>query len=156
MSQFEAHCNLSHVISALRMVIRTVTCRQFPNLTFAPRKTYHIFGSNLTFHSYQCHSKSKNNIHFMGMQEFFQENCTFLNTIYNPIHLSSIYSVKIVKEHYLQHFHYITYARKHIHTNHAQNFYCTNHNIDNRHFLRPPQHLFPKHKVNGLKQQNRP
>ena len=34
-------------------VVCTVTCRQFPNLTFAPRKTCHE-GSNLTLHRYHA------------------------------------------------------------------------------------------------------
>ena len=38
----------------------TVTCRQFPNLTFAPRKTCHV-GSNLTLHRY--HATALDSIH---------------------------------------------------------------------------------------------
>ena len=31
-----------------------MTCRQFPNLTFAPRKTCHLSGSNLALHCYHA------------------------------------------------------------------------------------------------------
>ena len=31
-----------------------MTCRQFPNLTFAPRKTCHLSGSNLSLHRYHA------------------------------------------------------------------------------------------------------
>ena len=31
-----------------------MTCRQFPNLTFAPRKTCHLSGSNLSLHCYHA------------------------------------------------------------------------------------------------------
>ena len=38
-------------------MIRTVTCRQFLNLTFAPRKTCYIYlNSNLALLRYQCHN----------------------------------------------------------------------------------------------------
>src|SRR5699024_4311306 len=44
----------SHVVTMFQwmLLIRTVTCRQFPNLTFAPRKNLPFPGSNLTFHRY--------------------------------------------------------------------------------------------------------
>ena len=55
----------------------TVTCRQFPNLTFAPRKTCHV-GSNLTLHSY--HVTAMTSIHdvFLRCKCFFQKFSGFL------------------------------------------------------------------------------
>src|SRR5699024_12314965 len=46
----------SHILTAACLVC-TVTCRQFLNLTFAPRKTCYIYlNSNLALLRYQCHN----------------------------------------------------------------------------------------------------
>ncbi len=60
------------------LLVCTVTCRQFPNLTFAPRKTCHR-GSNLTLHSY--HATALDSIHddFGKRKHFFQKNLLFFN-----------------------------------------------------------------------------
>ena len=60
----------------------TVTCRQFPNLTFAPRKTCHQ-GSNLTLHSYQCHSSCYYTPTTNVLQAFFQFFTTFFIFLQN-------------------------------------------------------------------------
>ncbi len=60
----------------------TVTCRQFPNLTFAPRKTCHQ-GSNLTLHSYQCHSSCYYTPSPKVLQAFFQFFTTFFIFLQN-------------------------------------------------------------------------
>lgn len=45
-----------HILTAACLVC-TVTCRQFLNLTFAPRKTCYIYlNSNLALLRYQCHN----------------------------------------------------------------------------------------------------
>ena len=49
----------------------TVTCRQFSNLTFAPRKTCHLCGSNLALHCYQCHNNWEYTRPLRKMQVFF-------------------------------------------------------------------------------------
>ena len=63
-------------------VICTVTCRQFSNLTFAPRKTCSpdIFGrSNLTLHRYQCHSVIYYTTDILHLQALFS---IFLSVIF--------------------------------------------------------------------------
>ncbi|MCM1213449.1 MAG: hypothetical protein NC548_02895, partial [Lachnospiraceae bacterium] len=58
----------------------TVTCRQFSNLTFAPRKTCLplLTVSNLTLHSY--HVTAMNSIHGENLfcKDFFSKNVFFL------------------------------------------------------------------------------
>jgi len=57
------------------MLIGTVTCRQFSNLTFAPRKTRSplLETGNLTLHSY--HATAKISIHWIygHCKTFFQK-----------------------------------------------------------------------------------
>ena len=71
----------SHVVSYLylmvisnQFLIRTVTCRQFPNLTFAPRKTCH--------HWQQPHAST------LSCHSFF--------SIYDVIHICKVFLQKIV------------------------------------------------------------
>ena len=71
-------------------MIRTVTCRQFPNLTFAPRKTCHQ-GSNLTLHSYQCHSSCYYTPTQKVLQAFFQFFTTFFIFLQNAQKASFLY-----------------------------------------------------------------
>ena len=48
--------DILHILTAACLVC-TVTCRQFLNLTFAPRKTCYIYlNSNLALLRYQCHN----------------------------------------------------------------------------------------------------
>ena len=68
----------------------TVTCRQFPNLTFAPRKTCHQ-GSNLTLHSYQCHSSCYYTPTQKVLQAFFQFFTTFFIFLQNAQKASFLY-----------------------------------------------------------------
>lgn len=72
-------------LSLIDHIVCTVTCRQFPNLTFAPRKTCHI-GSNLTFHSYHAtaidiiHGLSKKSKNFFDF--FFYVKMSTLNSTF--------------------------------------------------------------------------
>ena len=59
------------------MVSCTVTCRQFPNLTFAPRKTC-IECSNLTLHSYHATAILSINQGLWDCKYFFCEIVFFL------------------------------------------------------------------------------
>ena len=72
-------------LSLIDHIVCTVTCRQFPNLTFAPRKTCHI-GSNLTFHSYHATAidiihglsqKSKNFFDFLSKKRKMKRSILF-------------------------------------------------------------------------------
>ena len=74
----------------IRYQIVTVTCRQFPNLTFAPRKTCHQ-GSNLTLHSYQCHSSCYYTPTQKVLQAFFQFFTTFFIFLQNAQKASFLY-----------------------------------------------------------------
>ena len=62
----------------------TVTCRQFPNLTFAPRKTCNGFfhHSNLALLCY--HVTARYTIHYIKTKckHFFQKNLIFLQTLF--------------------------------------------------------------------------
>ena len=77
-------------LSLIDHIVCTVTCRQFPNLTFAPRKTCHI-GSNLTFHSYHATAidiihglsqKSKNFFDFLSKKRKMKRSILF-HSFYN-------------------------------------------------------------------------
>ena len=63
----------------------TVTCRQFSNLTFAPRKTCHLCGSNLALHCYQCHNNWEYTRPLRKMQVFFSLFLIFFCTCFCTI-----------------------------------------------------------------------
>ncbi len=67
------------------LLLCTVTCRQFPNLTFAPRKTCPVLSfhqnSNLTFHRYHATAINSISQHYWYCKTFFLSHCIFFNTI---------------------------------------------------------------------------
>ena len=64
-------------LSLIDHIVCTVTCRQFPNLTFAPRKTC-IECSNLTLHSYHATAILSINQGLWDCKYFFCEIVFFL------------------------------------------------------------------------------
>ena len=70
---------LSHVVTVFHrlLLIRTVTCRQFPNLTFAPRNTCYV-KQQPHASSLSCHSSLSIQDIFLVLQLFFTFFSIFL------------------------------------------------------------------------------
>lgn len=75
------------ICSQTETMVRTVTCRQVYRLlkyvfcsllTFAPRKTHHIYDGNLSLLRYQCHSNGYYTLYFQQLQAFCKK------TLYEP------------------------------------------------------------------------
>ena len=88
----------SHVVSTSgRPYVCTVTCRQFPNLTFAPRKNLPQRGSNLTLHSYHAtarliiHDVFGKCKHFFTILLFLQNFCNNSLLFTRPLCFLSFY-----------------------------------------------------------------
>lgn len=73
------------ICSQTETMVRTVTCRQVYRLleyvfcsllTFAPRKTHHIYDGNLSLLRYQCHSNGYYTLYFQQLQAFCKKLCT--------------------------------------------------------------------------------
>ena len=85
---------LSHVVTVFHrlLLIRTVTCRQFPNLTFAPRKTcHHVFTCQQQPLASQlsCHSSLSITNHRPYCKYFFIFFCIFFFFMIFVIYLNS-------------------------------------------------------------------
>ena len=72
-------------LSLIDHIVCTVTCRQFPNLTFAPRKTCHE-GSNLTLLSYHATATPIIHGHYRKCKYFF----IFLTNQAKTLHLAAL------------------------------------------------------------------
>ncbi|MFR5173915.1 MAG: hypothetical protein ACLTD3_05695, partial [Blautia sp.] len=59
----------------------TVTCRQFPNLTFAPRKTRHFLAATSRFIAIMSQQGLLYTRHFTYASPFFIYFCIFISTI---------------------------------------------------------------------------
>ena len=103
LSTTSGDCTLSRVCPGLTRrfcsladsIFGTVTCRQFPNLTFAPRKTC-IECSNLTLHSYHATAILSINQGLWDCKYFFCEIVFFLY-FFSYKAILGVYMMKIRK-----------------------------------------------------------
>ena len=68
-------------LSLIDHIVCTVTCRQFPNLTFAPRKTRHILTATSRFIAIMSQQGLLYTRHFTYASPFFIYFCIFISTI---------------------------------------------------------------------------